>query len=136
MTKFSRLSQARLDGCHPDLRAVFRVVVGRFDCKVLEGQRGSRKQNQYFEEGKSRIRYPNGPHNANPSDAVHVVPHPFPGWKNTVAFYFFAGYVIAVAEEMGVEIRWGGDWNRNKRMGDQTFMDLIHFEVVKKVRRR
>ena len=136
MAKFSAASKARLSACHRDLQSVFNLVVKEFDCKGLEGRRGPKKQNQYFEEGKSRIRWPNGPHNANPSDAVHVVPYPFPGWKNTVAFYFFAGYVIKAAEELGVEIRWGGDWNRNKIMNDQTFMDLIHFERVKKARRR
>ncbi|MEE8608599.1 MAG: hypothetical protein V3S55_13410 [Nitrospiraceae bacterium] len=134
--KFSASSKARLDACHPDLRIVFYTVVKGFDCKVHEGPRGQIKQNRYFEAGKSKVRWPNSKHNTRPSEAVHVIPYPFPGWKNTVAFYFFAGYVIATAEQMGIEIRWGGDWNRNKRMGDQTFMDLQHFEVVKKARRR
>jgi hypothetical protein len=134
--KFSRLSRARLDVCHLDLQLVFYRVVKRFDCKVHEGPRGEIKQNKYFRADKSKVRWPNSKHNTRPSEAVHVIPHPFPGWKNFAAFYFFAGYVIRTAEEMGIEIRWGGDWNRNKRMGDQTFMDLQHFEVVKKVRRR
>ena len=130
------LSNRRLSGCHLDLQLVFNRVKRRFDCRVLEAGRGEIKQNKYYYAGKSKVRYPNSKHNARPSEAVHVVPHPFPGWKNIVAFYFFAGYVIRVAEELGIEIRWGGDWNRNKIMNDQTFMDLIHFEVVKKVRRR
>lgn len=135
MAKFSASSKARLDGCHRDLRRVFYEVVKKFDCKVHEGTRGEIKQNRYFRAGKSKVRYPNSKHNTRPSEAVHVIPHPFPGWKNFAAFYFFAGYVIRAAEEMGIEIRWGGDWNRNKIMNDQTFMDLQHFELVRKVKR-
>jgi len=96
--KFSASSKARLDACHLDLQLVFYRVVKKFDCKIHEGARGETKQNKYFEAGTSRVRYPDSKHNTRPSEAVHVIPHPFPGWKNTVAFYFFAGYVIATAE--------------------------------------
>ena len=29
----------------------------------------------------------------------------------------------------GVDIRWGGDWNRNGDITDNGFDDLFHFEV-------
>jgi hypothetical protein len=34
-----------------------------------------------------------------------------------------------VAEETGVDIRWGGDWDGDRSLEDQTFHDLPHFEV-------
>jgi hypothetical protein len=27
-------------------------------------------------------------------------------------------------------IRWGGDWNQNTLVNDETFLDLVHFEVI------
>ena len=31
---------------------------------------------------------------------------------------------------MNIKLRWGGDWNDNKDFSDQTFDDLVHFELV------
>ena len=30
---------------------------------------------------------------------------------------------------MGVDIRWGGDWNGDFNLKNQNFYDLPHFEV-------
>lgn len=43
-------------------------------------------------------------------------------------WYYFGGYVCGVADEIGVPIRWGGDWNGNRKVDDQSFHDLPHFE--------
>jgi len=45
-------------------------------------------------------------------------------------FYHFAGYVLGVAEILGIKIRWGGDWNGNFDLKDQNYYDLPHFEVI------
>jgi len=130
MAKFGKLSEKRLKTCEAKLQILFREVVQSYDCSIHEGHRGKALQNKYKKQGKSRLVWPNGPHNEIPSKAVHAIPHPFPGWKNIKAFYFFAGYVIRTAEEMRIQIRWGGDWDRDKDLDDQSFMDLIHFELV------
>jgi len=111
---------------------LFREVVKTYDCSIREGHRGKELQNKYKKEGKSRLSWPNGLHNTIPSKAVHTVPYPFPGWeeKKLKSFYHFAGYVRRVAEEMGIKIRWGGNWDMDTDMNDQSFMDLIHFEVL------
>ena len=41
----------------------------------------------------------------------------------------FAGYVQGVAEQLGIKIRWGGDWDSDFDFKDQTFNDLVHFEL-------
>jgi peptidoglycan L-alanyl-D-glutamate endopeptidase CwlK len=33
-----------------------------------------------------------------------------------------------VASEEGVNVRWGGDWDGDRDIDDQTFDDLPHFE--------
>ena len=42
----------------------------------------------------------------------------------------FAGFVLGVAHEMGIPIRWGGDWNGNWDTADNNFDDFWHFEII------
>ena len=132
MAEFGTTSEKHLLTCDPKLQILMREVVKGHDCSIREGHRGEELQNKYFNAVPqlSRLKWPDGPHNEIPSRAVHALPHPFPGWKNIKAFYFFGGYVIRTAEVMGIKIRWGGDWDRDKDLGDQDFMDLQHFELV------
>lgn len=135
MPKFSQESFSKLSTCHMELQALLYEVVRSFDCSVLEGYRNEEDQERAFENGKTKLHYPNGKHNANPSMAVDVAPYPV-DWKNLKRFYFFAGYVLGIAERMKAEgkmthsIRWGGDWDSDKDITDQSFNDLVHFELV------
>ena len=40
-----------------------------------------------------------------------------------------AGAMISNADELDISIRWGGDWNGDGTLTDQTFNDLPHFEL-------
>ncbi len=135
MPRFSELSIRRLESCHQDLQLVFLETVQHFDCSVLSGHRSKEEQNRVFLEGKSLLQYPDSKHNSLPSLAVDVVPYPI-DWKDKERFYYFAGYVKRIAQELrrqkvvGKELRWGGDWDRDTSMNDQSFFDLPHFELV------
>lgn len=144
MAKFGTLSEDRLRTCDPKLQILFREVVQKYDCTVLVGHRGQEKQDKAFAEGNSTKKWPAGKHNKLPSLAVDVGPYPI-DWggpivtdgklneKNLRAlkrFYHFAGYVQGKASEMGIKIRFGGDWNMNFNLDDQAFFDLVHFELV------
>ena len=128
MPKFGKKSKKNLATCDEDLIALFKEVVKYFDCTVLEGYRGEKLQNKYFDEGKSKLRYPDGNHNNNPSTAVDVVPYPI-DWDDRERMTYFAGFVKGVAYQMGIPIRWGGDWNNNNQLKDNSFDDLPHFEL-------
>jgi len=95
----------------------------------LEGFRGKEAQNEYFRTGRSKVEFPNGKHNRKPSEAIDASPYPI-DWQDTKRFYYFAGIVKGVAAEMGIKIRWGGDWDSDNDFNDQTFMDLVHFELI------
>jgi len=69
-----------------------------------------------------------GKHGATPSRAVDVVPYPI-DWNDTKRFHVMAGLVLGIASEMGIELAWGGDWNRNWVYTDQRFHDLPHYEL-------
>ena len=129
MPKFSKASQEKLDTCHPDLQLLFNTVIKGFDCTILCGERGWKEQNKAYDEGRSEVRYPNGKHNKSPSDAVDVAPYPV-DWENIRRFYLFAGYVRRVAEELGIKVRGGHDWDGDTEINDQTFNDTPHWEII------
>jgi len=128
MPAFSEKSMEKLRTCHPDLVNLFQTVVTEFDCRVLDGHRGLGEQMAAVSEGRSKTPWPESKHNAEPSLAVDVAPFPV-DWKDVRRFYYFGGYVRAVAAELGIAIRWGGDWDGDTVVKDQTFNDLVHFEL-------
>jgi hypothetical protein len=80
-------------------------------------------------DGKSQVYWPNGKHNTVPSCAVDVTPYPIQ-WDDRERQTLFAGYVLATAKAMGVNLRWGGDWDRDTEVRDNSFDDLVHFEIA------
>ena len=128
MPKFSRKSLSKLETCDKRLQDLFLTVVKKFDCTILEGHRSKDRQNKLFDEGKSKLKYPKGKHNSLPSKAVDVAPYPI-DWNDRQRFTYFAGYVIGIAYQMGLKIRWGGDWDMDTQVKDNNFDDLPHFEI-------
>lgn len=129
MPQYSASSQGRLSSCHPLLQQVFKQVIKTVDNTVIEGHRNKDKQNRLFDEGKSQLKYPKGKHNSLPSLAVDAAPYPI-DWNDRERATLFAGYVLGVACEMGIKLRWGGDWNCNFETTDNNFDDLWHFELM------
>ena len=128
MPKFSKKSKAKLNTCDKRLIELFNKVVKKFDCTIIEGHRSKDRQNKLFDEGKSKLQYPNGKHNATPSMAVDVAPYPI-DWNDRERFTYFAGYVVGIAYQMGLKIRGGGDWDMDTQVKDNNFDDLPHFEI-------
>ena len=128
MPRFGKRSISRLKTCDQKLQELFYEVVKHFDCSIIEGHRGEERQNKAFADGNSKVKYPNGKHNQNPSIAVDVAPYPI-DWSDRDRFHYFGGFVLGVAKEMGMNIRWGGDWNQDTQTKDNKFDDLVHFEI-------
>ena len=130
MPKFGSRSKKNLKTCHEDLQDLFNEVIKHVDCSVIEGHRNGLRQDKLFDEGKTKVKYPNGRHNANPSNAADVVPYPI-DWNDRERFHLFAGFVLGIAKSMEINIRWGGDWNMNFEVDDNQFDDFPHFELIK-----
>ena len=128
MPRFSKKSLSKLETCDKRLQDLFLRVVKKFDCTIIEGHRSKDRQNKLFDEGKSKLKYPKGKHNAIPSKAVDVAPYPI-DWNDRERFTYFAGYVVGIAYQMGLKIRWGGDWDMDTQVKDNNFDDLPHFEI-------
>ena len=130
MYRFGKKSKERLSTCDERLQKVFNEVIKYVDCSVLEGYRNKERQERFFKEGKSKVHYPNGNHNSNPSNAVDVTPYPV-NWSDRERQTLFAGFVLGVARGMDIKLRWGGDWNMNFDVKDNRFDDFPHFELRK-----
>lgn len=130
MYSFGKASKARLETCHPDLQRLMNEVIKLYDFSVLEGHRSLETQQKYYRDNKSKLDGVNkkSKHQSSPSLAVDIAPYPIDWTRDR--FYFLAGLVFAKADELGIKIRWGGDWDNDKDFKDQSFDDLPHFELL------
>ncbi len=135
MARFSKSSFTKLSTCHNDLQVLFYEVIKSFDCTILDGYRNQQEQDLAFAEGRSKLQWPNGKHNHQPSMAVDATPYPI-DFNNIKRSYWFAGYVMGIAQRLKDEgkmehsIRYGGDWNMDDNIDNETFRDLVHFELI------
>lgn len=134
MAAFSAASRKHLaEKVHPDLIRLFTEVVKHFDCTVLGGVRTPEDQDAFILQGLSKTKNSKHlPQSDGLAHAVDVAPYPLRwderGWqKNQI---YFAGFVKGIASQMGIAIRWGGDWKSNNDPQHNGFEDLDHFELA------
>jgi len=136
MPSFGGKSRRLLDTCDTRWENILNEVVKYYDCTVLTGHRDKETQNAKYDERSSEVKWPNSKHNSMPSMAVDVAPWPIPTnwgdkeWKDRVKFYELKAIIFFVAAKQGVNIRFGGDWDRDYDYTDNKFDDLVHFEII------
>lgn len=129
MPKFSKISEERLETCHPDIQAVCRELIKQYDFSVLEGYRGEKEQNKAYKSGNSKVSWPNSAHNKNPSLAVDIAPYPI-DWGNLNRFREMICRFDAVAAvlrsrgEINSYFVYGADY--------KTWKDFPHIEIKNK----
>lgn len=136
---WSSSSRQVLEELHPDLRRILEVVILYYDVKLLEGIRSKEEQNRLadMDPPRTTLRWPDSNHNVEePGDlstAVDLAPYPV-DWDDSplarARFYHLQGYILRVADELGIDVRWGGDWDSDGDFEDQSFHDLPHLELV------
>ena len=129
MPSFGKSSQDKLSTCHQDLQRLFSAVVEKYDCTIVCGHRAEAEQNAAVKAGQSKLSWPNSKHTSSPSLAVDVVPYPI-DWTELERFYHFAGFVYAMAAQLNIKVRWGGDWDGDLRFREEKFKDLPHWELI------
>ena len=127
--EFSNRSKKALESAHPDLQELFNEVIKVIDCTVIYGHRTEEEQNEMVSKGYSKMKFPKSKHNVKPSAAADVVPYPI-DWHNRERFVYFAGIVKGIASQLNIKMRWGGDWDNDNQLRDQTWMDLPHYELL------
>lgn len=118
--KLSSRSIERMDGLHPDLVAVIELAIQitPIDFTVLEGLRTKARQKELVASGASKT-----------MNSRHLTGHaidiaPFVDGKvswNWSHYYPLAEALKRAAEQIGVNIEWGGDWT--------SFKDGPHWQL-------
>jgi peptidoglycan LD-endopeptidase CwlK len=120
MFHYSKISQKRLESCHPDLQRLFNEVIKEHDCAIICGHRDEIAQNEAYRGGFSKARWPYSKHNSLPSMAVDAAPFPI-DWSDHKRFCDFASDVMETAKRLGIKIKWGGHF--------ASLKDFPHFEI-------
>lgn len=126
------------DTLHPDLQMLCQTLIMMKDTSLIEGHRSDERQQQLYDEGKSKVLPGGSKHNLYPSEAVDMIPYPFSeaDWEDRDKFHLHAGLVLGVAEMLYHEclmkrkVRWGGDWDKDWEASDNAFDDFPHFELI------
>ena len=132
--RLGKQSARILTMAHKDFEKIVNLALswGIIDFSVIESFRTEMIQNQYHQEGSSKVPWPHSKHNKNPSHAVDLVPYV----NSTVSWdknhcLVLAGVILAAAAVLGIKIRWGGNWDMDgEPITDQDFQDLVHYEKV------
>lgn len=123
-----------LKGVKDPLVQILRLAASRvqFDVLVVEGVRSKETQNAYLAAGKtktSKSQHLTG-------DAVDVVPckvgqrgNAIPLWNDRELMLVLRTEMFRAADELGILLRWGGDWNMNGEWRDEKFVDWVHWEL-------
>ena len=143
MNSFDKFSLDRLSGCHVALGLLAKRAVQFKNHRILCGIRTESEQRKAYQEGKTQRQFPNSAHNIYPgkeySEAFDFIPTPFKGYpdksksdygKRLAEWYMIGAVYKVLSDEMGIPIRWGGDWNNNWDIYDNNFDDLGHIEII------
>lgn len=145
--KLSERSLKALATTHADMQRVIKraIQISPVDFTVIEGLRTREKQAEYIRKGASQTM--NSKHLTG--SAVDIVPYVGGklDWDNWDNIYAMTAAVQKAAEELNVNIRWGGAWVRingragtpkdwvenykavQRKAGKKAFMDGVHFEL-------
>ena len=118
--KLGTRSLQNLSGVHPDLVAVVNraVEITKQDFTVIEGMRDINRQRQLVKSGASTTM--NSRHLTG--HAVDIAPWPISWeWED---FYPIEEAMKLAADELGIDLEWGGDW--------KSFKDGPHWQLSRK----
>ena len=124
MPRFGRRSKERLKGVDAKLVNVPNELKKRMDVTVIEGLRSQERQNELVAQGKSKTKF--GKHVAG--KALDLAPYPV-DWEDRERFHYMGGLVRGIGHSLGVSVRWGGDWDSDGEIKDNSFDDLVHIEI-------
>jgi len=132
------VSRSKLDGVHPKLVDVVEraIAISVVDFVVIEGIRSIGKQAELYTKGVSKtLKSKHLKQGDGYGHAVDLVPYVNGkiDWQNLEGFREIKKAMFEAASQVGVELRWGNDWNRNgvevEADPRESFADWPHFEL-------
>lgn len=124
MFYLSRRSKARLSGVHSDLASVVMraIEITEVDFGVSEGLRTPERQAELYAAKKTTTL--NSRHITGHAVDLYAYVNGAVSWDMS-AYRLLASAMKRAASELGVKIKWGGDW--------KSFKDGPHFELDREV---
>jgi peptidoglycan L-alanyl-D-glutamate endopeptidase CwlK len=155
MPKFGNSSKRRRETLHPKLRKLVDELIKHRDFTIVDGWRGMKRQNELESEGKSTVCWPDSKHNTMVDDhgrfielipgaapivgqnahpcAIAVDIAPYIGgrirWEEKQVI-LLVGYALRLADELGIKVRWGLDWDGDRDIMETNFRDAYHIELL------
>ena len=124
MPRFGKRSKQRLIGIDAKLVNVLNELIKIMDVTIIEGLRTQERQDELVAKGASKTRYSKHIQ----GKAVDLAPYPI-DWEDRERFHYMGGMVRGIAEQLNVPVRWGGDWDSDGEIKDNSFDDLVHVEI-------
>ena len=124
MPRFGKRSKQRLKGVETKLVNVLNELIKIMDVTIIEGLRTQERQDELVAKGASKTRYSKHIQ----GKAVDLAPYPI-DWEDRERFHYMGGMVRGIAQELNVPVRWGGDWDSDGEIKDNSFDDLVHVEI-------
>jgi peptidoglycan L-alanyl-D-glutamate endopeptidase CwlK len=110
------------------------------DFSVIEGMRSLHRQRTLVADGKSKTM--RSKHLKQPDGYAHAVDlYPYPidmervkagNAQEIIRFGVLSGIILSTARELGINLRWGGDWDMDGETLDHKFFDAPHFELIER----
>lgn len=142
MPELEALSNERLKGVNPKLVEVVKQAAkaSPFAIRVIEGLRSAARQNQLYAQGRTKpgkiVTWTRNSKHMIQSDgtghAVDLAPliNGAIPWNDKARFRLINDLMQAAADDVGIAVRWGADWNRNGVPWQKGEYDGPHFEVA------
>lgn len=125
MPRFGKTSKKRLEGVDTKLVNVLNELIKIMDVTIIEGLRTQKRQEQLLKKGATKVKYSKHME----GKAVDLSPYPI-DWDNRDGFHYMGGMIRGIAKQLGVKVRWGGDWDSDGDIKDNGFDDLVHVEIL------
>lgn len=135
--KLGTTSMLRLKEVKPILRKVVEraIQISTVDFLVSEGKRTLKRQTELYAQGRTspgkKVTWTmNSKHLTG--DAVDLVPFVDgkADWNDLKKFDEVYKAMMAAAEELGVKLRYGGDWDGDGILREKGETDSPHFELA------
>tara|TARA_R100000329_G_C7595457_1_gene211166 strand:- start:841 stop:1218 length:378 start_codon:yes stop_codon:yes gene_type:complete len=124
MYRFGKRSRERLKGVDAKLVNILNELIKMMDITVIEGLRSAERQEELLAKGATKVKYSKHME----GKAVDIAPYPI-DWEDRDRFYYMGGMVRGIAKQLGIDVRFGGDWDSDGETKDNNFDDLVHIEL-------
>ncbi len=131
MYKFGKRSREILKGVDHRIIMILDELIKIMDVTIIEGLRSAKRQEQLLKKGATKVKYSKHME----GKAVDLAPYDPTvkgkiDWNDRDTFYYMGGMIRGIAKQLEINVRYGGDWDGDGNTKNNSFDDLVHFELL------